>query len=160
MASNVLSKDVNLVIQCPLKKKQKIPPKLSFCGRTLLSNYCCLWKVHHLVLLERLWLDNNFKLILEGMLWSRFQKLRIGQLARPLKIHKIHVFSFYNIKKKLYKDNVCVTTWILLLHVLSDDDRIFGTKELWVQFSLHSKGPNVIQWKVQLKINLLSINDS
>lgn len=75
-------------------------------------------------------MDNNFKLILEGMLWSRFQKLRIGQLARPLKIHKIHVFSFYNIKKKLYKDNVCVTTWILLLHVLSDDDRIFGTKEL------------------------------
>lgn len=75
-------------------------------------------------------MDNNFKLILEGMLWSRLQKLRIGQLTRPLKIHKIHVFSFYNIKKKLYKDNVCVTTRILLLHVLSDDDRIFGTKEL------------------------------
>lgn len=46
---------------------------------------------------------------------------------------------------KLYKDNVRVITWVLLLHVLSDDDHDFGTKELQVQFSLHSKGPNVIQ---------------
>lgn len=160
MASNVPSEDANLFIQCSLKKnKPKIPPKLSFCGGTLLSNYCCFWKVNHLVLLERLWLDNNFKLILEGVLRSRLQKLRTGQLARPSKIHKIHVFSFYHLKMKLYKDNMCVTTWVLL-HVLSDDDCIFGTKELWVQFSLHSKGPNVIQWKVQLKINLLSTDYS
>lgn len=145
----------------PLKKNTKThPPKLSFCGRTLLSNYCWFWKVHHLVLLERLWLDNNFKLILEEMLRSRLQILRTGQLTRPVKIHEIHVFAFYNLKMKLYKDNVCAITWVLLLYVLTDDDRIFGTKELWVQFSLHSKGPNVIQWKVQLKINLLSIDYS
>lgn len=97
------------------------------------------------MLLERLWWDNNSKLILEGMPRSRLQKLRTGQLARPLKINKIHIFSFNNLKMKLYKDNVRVITWVLLLHVLSDDDHDFGTKELQVQFSLHSKGPNVIQ---------------
>lgn len=67
------------------------------------------------MLLESPWLDNNCKLILEGMLRSRLQKLRSGQLERPLKIHKIHVFSFNNLKMKLYKDNVCVITWVLLL---------------------------------------------
>lgn len=75
-------------------------------------------------------MDNNFKLILEEMLRSRLQILRTGQLTRPVKIHEIHVFAFYNLKMKLYKDNVCAITWVLLLYVLTDDDRIFGTKEL------------------------------
>lgn len=82
-----------------------------------------------MVLLERLWLDNNFKSILEGVLRSRLQKLRTGELARLLKRHKIHVFSFYNLQMKLYKDDVCMTMWVLFLNVLLDDDRIFGTKE-------------------------------
>lgn len=110
-------------------KKRERETQLSFCGGTLLSNYCWFLKSRPLsVFKERLWSDNNFKLILKGMVRSILQKWRTRQLARTLKIHKINVYSLYKLKMKLYKDNVWVTTWIFLLHVLPDDDLIFGTK--------------------------------
>lgn len=125
-ASNALSKDAKLFVQCPLKTKNK-KWKTEFLWRDfIIQLFLVLQSTPFTAFREGLLLANNFRLILEETVRSILHKWRTEQLAKTLKIYKIHVFSFYNLKMKFHKDNVCVTTWIFLLHVLSDD-LAFGT---------------------------------
>lgn len=148
MVSNVLSKHANFSAQCPFKKKQKKHLKNHISVAGLICNYSCFWKVHQLVLLERLCLDNNIKLILNGMLRSRLQNQRNEQLARSL---QIHFFSHFIILK-LSSTKTCVTN-IVFVYMCSQMMIVFLVEGTVSAILLRAK---CIQWKIQLIINLLS----